>query len=358
VRTRRTTGGFVALISVLVLAGLFPSCGGGGGEGASSGNIALFLTDDISDYRQVTATVNRIQLLHTGSDATCDVFTGPVTVDITKLAGVMQLINVASCPAVPYNRIHIEFARSVELTNAAGTSSSCTFTSFLDEHSRPNRLVCGADTCTLDINGAVNVLARRNHRLALDFDLKRFSADHFGTASCQVTMKVSPLHASDMERIRHPEAMTGLVSNLSATGKTFTLSRGHTSFTVLYGGITTSQQPGLDTLLQRAQDDRLLVKVRASSFDLAGMSITASAVYVKVEGTIAAGSLDTTAHTFSVVYSAGATTRTLGVNYGLAAVEGTLAEGTWVEVKLYGDDGVTFLARTVEVERCGMRRED
>jgi len=356
-KRRGLIGGFVALLGVFALVGPFSSCSGGG-EKTSSGTVALFLTDSIADYQQVTATINKVQLRHTGSGATCDVFTGPVTVDFTNVAGVMQLIELSSCPAVPYNRIHIEFAKSVELTNLAGGSSACMFASYLDDQSRPNMLACGADVCTLDINGAVNVLAGRTGKLALDFDLKNFVVTGFGTTACQVTMKVSPLHASDMERINYQEALTGLVSNLSTTDKTFTLTRGHSSFSILYSGITGSQQPGLDALLQRAQGDRLRVKVVASGIDLAGMTIDASSVYVKVEGTIAAGSLDTTAHTFSAVYSSGAMTKAISVDYSTAAVEGNLAEGAWVEVKLYGYDGASFLALKVELESDGTMTED
>jgi hypothetical protein len=356
-KTRRVIYGFAAFAVVCAIAGLFYSCSGGSG-GASSGKVALYLTDGIADYKQVTATVSKVQLLHTGSGAACEVLTGPVSVNIANLAGVMQLVNVADCPAVPYNRIHIEFLKSVELTDGLGSSSTCAFTSYLDDHSRPNVLTCGADTCALDINGAVNVLARRHNSLALDFDLKNFIVAGFGTTACQVTMKVSPLHASDMHQIRHREAFTGLVSGLSTTDKSFMLTRGHMSFSVLYSGITGSQQPGLDAVLHRAQDDRLRVRVVASSLDLEARSIIAQAVYLKVEGTIQAGSLDTTAHTFSVVYSSGVATRNIGVDYSAAAVEGTLAEGAWVDVKLYGYNGSWFLARQVEVEMEGTRTED
>jgi len=59
---------------------------------------------------------------------------------------------------------------------------------------------------------------------------------------------------------------------------------------VLYSEITPSQQPGIDALLQRAQDDQLRVKVMASmasQIDLTNHTIEASAIYVKLEGTIA-----------------------------------------------------------------------
>jgi hypothetical protein len=345
------------MAAVLFGGMLLSSCSsGGGGGGGQSGTVALYITDDMAAYKQVTATINTIALLNTGSGDSCTVFTGPQTVDITNLAGVMQLINIASCPAVPYNRIHIEFAKSVDLMDLANNTSTCRFMSYKDAQDKPNALSCGTDACTLDINGAVNVLVSRQNKLALDFDLKSFDVLNFGDpATCTVTMKVSPLHAGDMEALKHPESVTGLVSSLSATDKTFTLTRGNASFSVLYSGITASRQPGIDALLQRAQDDRLRIRVLASQIDLANHVITATALFVKVEGTIAAGSLDTTNHTFTLNYGSG---RSMTLDYSSAVVDGVLAEGGWVGVKLYGYDGTSFLAQRVEVETKGTATDD
>jgi len=77
---------------------------------------------------------------------------------------------------------------------------------------------------------------------------------------------------------------------------------------------------------------------------------------VKVEEKIETGS-----HTdskFSVVYSSGATTKSINVDYSSASLECTLAKGAWVEVKLYGCNGRWFLANLVEVEIEGTVTED
>lgn len=355
--THRIIGGLC--MAAGVIAFMMYSCSSGGSGGAASGAVALYLTDDIADYRQVTATVTKVQLRHTGSGAACDVQTDPMTVDITNLDGVMQLTGFTACPADQYNRIHLEFEKSVELTNPTGTVSSCVFTSYLDDQGRPNTLTCTTDSCSMDITGAVNVLANAVERLALDFDLKNFSVSGFGTPSCEVTMKVSPIHASGMGQGIRSEAITGFVSNLDAANDAFTLTHGRTSFSILYSGITDTQQPGLDTLLQRAQDDRLRARVAASGIDLSALTVSASQVFVKVEGTVDTGSLDTVARTFSVVYSSGTTTKSLGVDYGAALVEGSLAEGGWVEVKLDGylPSGL-FRAWKVEDEAEGTMTED
>ncbi len=340
----------IAMTLILGFSGfLLYSCGGGGG-GSSSAAVGLYLTDDMSLFTQVTATIDKVQILNTDSGAICDVLTTHTPVDIAELANVMQLVNVAQCPAVPYNRIHIEFEKSVELTSGPtatppDTTSLCSFVSYKDEGERVNTLNCSGSTCTLDINGAVNVLVNQQNKLALDFNLKDFDVASFGTPStCSVTMKVSPLHAVEMEALGHPEGITGLISGLSTTDQTFTLTRGNSTFSVLYSGITTTQQPGLDSLLQLAQTDGLRVKVMSSNIDFSTKTITASAIYVKIEGTVS--NLNTTDHTFTLTYKGG---KTIPVDYSNADVDGTLVDGAAVEVKLYGFGGVNYLASKVDV---------
>ncbi len=346
----------LAFMATLVLgfsSFLLNSCGGGGGgSGTSSAAIGLYLTDDMSLFTEVTATIDKVQILNTGSGASCDILTTPAAVDIAQLANVMQLVNVAECPTVPYNRIHIEFEKSVELTSAPsgsvpGTTSLCTFVSYKDDGNRPNVLSCSGAKCTLDINGAVNVLVNHPNKVALDFNLRDFDVTSFGTPSaCSVTMKVSPLHAAEMEALGHPEAITGLISNLSTTDGTFNLARGNSTFSVVYSGITSTQQPGLNSLLQRAETDGLRVKVQSSSIDFTTMTITASSILVKVEGTVSG--LNTTAHTFTLTYKGG---KTIPVDYSNAVVDGTIAEGVSVAVKLYGFDSVNgnYLASRIDV---------
>jgi hypothetical protein len=350
----------MALVSVLVfisLAFVLFSCGGNDGSG--SGTVAVYVTDDLGTYSQVTATINSVQLVSTGTPtATCDVLTTPVTLNIANLTNVLQLVNVAQCPARPYNRIRIDFERNVELMSEPTQTTLCSFTSLKDMGSgrQPDVLHCdpATNTCRLDINGAVNVLANQTDKIALDFDLKNFSVNPTGVTGCEVTMKVSPVHANQFGT--RLEAITGIVSGLNTTAKTFDLTRGPRTFHVLYSGIITSDQPGLDLLLHRAQDDRLRTKVMSSNIDIMNNTINASSIRVKVEGIVSdlvSGS------TFTVVYQNG--TKTIGVDYsGAIEVSGTVQEGFWVDVKLYGNSGIDneFLASDVEVESMGMMTED
>jgi hypothetical protein len=356
-------------IMLFAVAILFHSCssGGGGsssGGGTSSGTVALYVTDDMSDNQQVIATIDKVTLVSTGTGTTCDVLTTPTTINIADLADVLQLLNVANCPAVPYNRLHIEFEKSVELMDHSGTQSSCSFTSYKDDSDRPNVLQCNGTTCTLDINGAVNLLVNQNSKVALDFRLKDFDVDNFGTTQCSVTMKVSPIHVEEFENLGHREAITGLVSNLTTSTHTFDLTKHYIVSHVVYSDITSTQQPGLDDLLLRAEQDGLKTQVTASTIDFPNRwidatkmhnddglvsavttTIDASKILVKVEGLVSA--LTTTS--LSLSYDTG---KTIGIDFSKATVKGTLANNAQAEVKLYGFDSTSadFLAAFVEVE--------
>ncbi len=340
-------------VSIVTLtAVLLISCGGGSGSsggGASAGSVALFATDSPEDYKQVTVTINSVQLVNTGTGATCDVLTKPVTLDITDLASVLQLLNVVSCPSENFNRIYIEFNKQVVLTDANNITTTCNFESYKDEHNHPNVLQCPNDnSCFIDINGAVNVFASQNNKLALDFDLKEFEVEHFNSPSCSVTMKVSPLNASDIDKMHddHEEGISGYISNLDTDADSFTLTTESGTFTVSYTAVTTQ---GIDDLLKLAVSDQLQVEVIASGINLDAHTIEASAIYVELEGTIS--KLDTLAETFTLTYQ---TDKTITVDYKNAEEEGTLADGANVEVKLNGYDGTNYLANEVEVEGAGV----
>jgi hypothetical protein len=323
----------------------FNSCSGGNsGGGMSSSSVALYATDCMSDYKQVIATINKVTITNTGSGATCDLLNSQstTTIDIANLSNVLQLLNVADCPAVPYNRLHIEFAKSVELMDSLSSQTTCSFVSYKDEANHVNTLQCMGDICSLDINGAVNVLVNQHNEVALDFNLKNFDIDK-SASSCTVTMKVSPIHGEGIKHLAHPKAITGLVSNLTTSTDTFTLTKHHLSLNALYSGITSTQQPGLDDLLLRAEQDGLRTQVTTSTFNYANKTIEASRILVKAEGLVS--NLTTT--NLTLTSSKG---KTMTVDFSKAVVKGTLANDAWVEVKLYGYDGTSFLAAMIAVE--------
>ncbi len=378
---------FPLAVAVVMSAAALCSCSGGGGSAVSvanpgSGTVGLYVTDYSGPYTQVTATLENVRMISTGSGTSCDLLSAPVSVNIANLANVMQLIDLSQCPAGPYNRFQIGFDQGLQLlSGSTGTPIPCSFTSYMDNGmgSKSNVLDCDPVThiCSLDITGAVNVLAKRQSKTALDFDLKNFVVTGYGSPACSVTMKVSPLTPEEMRK-HGMESITGIVSSLSTSAMTFSLTRGHRTFGVLYSGISNSVQPDLGGLLQRAQDDVLRTRVTASTIDLSTDSIAASSIAVKVEGIIS----DLTGTSFTLNYrtgndgsnnvvqgaSSGMMGQTQGsgvaqsmvIDYSGAVISGTLADGEWAEVKLMGHDILSsdFIAGKVEVENKETMNDD
>jgi hypothetical protein len=253
---------FTLLILLLVLVTL-TACGGGGSGGTSaSGTVALFVTDNLEEFNQVTTTITGVEILHTGSGASCSILSEPVTLNIAELSSEFLLLDLTSCPVGQHNRIRVEMDRNVELTLNEITDEKCTYTSYKDNEN---------DTCSMEINGMVNVAVNKNTSLVLDFDLKEFEVENFGEPECSVTMKVEPLNANDVDDKKNrgnKESIKGIISDLDSTNKTFTLTKKKDIFTVAYTGV---KQEGIDNLLLFAQDNQLKTKVRCSSIDLTSM---------------------------------------------------------------------------------------
>ena len=329
------------------------------GTGLVGEGVASAVTgSDMSLFSQVTMTLTHIQLTDAEGGAVVELLNMPVMLDIANLENTMQLISVGVGPADSFNRLRIQFDRNtLVLSSPTGTPASCTFVSYKETGSsnQPNILLCDSVTniCTLNISGAVNLLAAEKNKIGLDFHLKDFEIINPGTPDCAITMKVSPLNSSNIKSLGYPEAITGMVSGLSTANKTFTLTRGNRKFTVFYTGITAANQPGLDLLLQRAQDDGLRARVFSPDIDFIANSLTASRLLVKVEGNVS----NAATNSFSVVYGNAAS---IDIDSSGAIIEGIVTNGSWVDVKLYGyaaanDD---FLANKVEVESQGMISED
>jgi hypothetical protein len=345
-------------IITIALAGaiLIYACGGGDGGPSGTGMVYLYATDDFMDgYMSVSLVVRSVALLNTGSGSYCEVLAGPVKLDVPELEGVLSLLDVTQCPAVPYNRIRVALQKGVKLRDASGKSSDCSLASYKDEHMRPNALNCTGDLCTLDITGEVNVFAFQGNMLGLDFDLKEFEVEHFGQPRCSVTMKVSPLHADDMDDMDgYEEEVSGYITSLHTGADLFTITKKGMVFTVDYSGASYkgAPQPGLDGLLSFAFLHNLEVEVRCAT-GCTGPSITAAKVYVEAKGSVSG--LNTMSYTFTLVNTAKGFS--VGVDYTEAVdrshVEGPLAEGARVEAELFGHDGTNYLAREVEVEDTG-----
>ncbi len=350
------------LLFIIFLAAAVPvfilSCGSGSGgagggfanDNSSPGSVALYVTDipetdspkDV--YKQASVTINSVRLEHIGSGLTCDVLTTPVTLDITDLASILQLLNVGTCPSSNFNRIHIEFDKRIVLTDNGNTTAECHFTKYREGDNNPNVLICPGNTCSINISGAVNVISEQTNELALDFDLNDFEVNDFNQQFCSVTMKASPLSASDFDARQDEgdkEGISGFISDLDTIANSFTLTSEGGTFTVTYADIIAQ---GIDNLLTLAAADQLMVKVESSIIDLNSHKIEATALYVEIDGT--ASGLNTVAQTFTLTYK---TNKTISVVYQSDGVVETLLSGSDVEVKLNGYDGSKYIATEVEL---------
>lgn len=336
-----------AAVNVLLFSCGSGGSGSGGGftnESSSPGNVVLFVTDDLGTYRKVRVTINDVRLMHMGSSASCDILEDPVELDITDLSSVLQLLDVTSCPSINYNRIVIELDKRTVLTDAGNISSSCNLATYKNEQGGTNTLQCGA-TCTVNMSGAVNVQASKTSNVAIDFDLKEFEVDHFGQPNCSLTMKVFPLNSADFDKKRNDgfrEGISGLISNVDTVKKTFTLTADSGTFTVTYDDINAT---GIDDLLALAVADQLEVRVESLIIDLDTRKIAATALIVEADGAVSA--LNSIAGTFTLTYQ---TNKTMFIDYLTADVEGSLLNGSQVEVKLKGFELSRYLADEVEVK--------
>jgi len=353
------------LVALLTAASLY-ACGGGsvggGGGTAGSATVSAYVTDDLGGYDSVVLTLNSVQLRHP-SGRSCEIIRGPLVIDAAELGRdeIVEHVNTTTCEAGPYNRLYVEVDDDVTLrqtVNNQPSTDACKFVSYYDDNSaRPNRLACTNGICSLDVTGAVNLVAGGHEHVALDADLKQFIVD-YTTTPCEVTLKVSPLRADDKLAAGYRMSLSGTVSSLDTAADNFTLTVAGNPYKVQYAGVT--DQDGLDTLLGRAATDGLRATVRCQTIDSSTTSPTCTAqtvaaqplkaIAVKARGTISA--LDTGIHTLTLGYGA---STTLPVNYAkateLGTVEGTLANGAGAEVKLHGFNLDSFLAREIEVNQ-------
>jgi hypothetical protein len=354
----------LAILAALLAAVTLYACGGsgsGGGGGSSAGSamVSAYVTDDLGGYESVVLTLKSVQLRHT-SGRSCEIIPEQPPTDVAELGRdqLVSLVDTTNCEAGPYNRLFVELDDDVTLRETATSPTlACKFVSYFEDgFPLPNRLACNGDTCSLNITGAVNLVARNHEHVALDVDLKQFIVDT-SVDPCTVTLKVSPLHAADKLAAGYRIALSGTVSDVVPAEDRFTLTVRGKPFTVRHDGVT--DQPGLDALLERAAMDELRTTVRCQTLDAAATPPLCTAqtvalqplkaISVKAKGTVTV--LAPVAQTFTLIYGAGTM---LPVNYAKAAelgkVVGPLADNAVASVKLYGSDPGFFFAREVEVE--------
>jgi hypothetical protein len=351
--------------AIVVIASLFLalSCGGGGtGSGSppvsGNGQVVLFISDNISFYKQVITNISGVRLVNSGTGNVCTVMDSPVTLDIANLTSSAHYVGLANCPAGRYNRIDIDFRKSVRLMDQLDAVSVCSYASYLDG-GQQRALTCdpATDICTASIRGSApdgSVLVQEGmyNDLGIDFDLKLFTVTDFGNSACAVAMTLSTISAADMNQSGRAHGVTGALQDLDAVADTFLLVTSSASFTVNYSGILPSLQPNLDTLLSTAQTESFSVSVLTGDIDIETGTIAATRVSVNVAGTVSAIQ---SSPTWSFTLTPQTGKALAGSHKPPAEVQGAFINGTWVQVKFDGYDDVAgeYLAASVEVLSAG-----
>lgn len=343
------------------------SCGMGGSGPSSppvsgSGKVAVFITDNISFYKQVVTNITGVRIVNSGTGEVCTVMDSPVTFDISNLTNMAQYADLTECPEGGYNRIDIDIKKDVHVMDPLGTASACAFTSFIDESGRVQALACNSSTgiCTLSVRGGTRnaaflVQEDRYNDLGIDFDLKKFTITGFGSPSeaCSVTMAVSLMRAADMNESGRAHGVTGGIAGLDTAANTFTLISSGASLTVNYSGILPSLQPNMDRLLLFAETEGLSVSALTGGIDIGTGSMAANRIFVNAAGTV---SNVNGAPVWSFELGGGPPAKVTKVSFKPPAdIQGALVDGAWVNVKFVGYDPVAdeYHAASVEVLPAG-----
>ncbi len=342
-----------ALCCLILGAGVWlASCGGGGGGASSTptGSVGLFMTDapQTGDgFTQISALVNSVTLLNTGSGASCTVFSNaasPLEVNFADLSNVVELVKTSNCQAGSFNRIELGFSNAVGVSQG-GLSNACAFISS-GQPNQPNTMSCSGNTCTMDINGAVNsiqVLANKNNQVGLDFDLRHSTVTGFGTSACTVALTVSPLDASGLNGKGFPSSVSGTIS--AAVGNTVTINTGTRYFTINAGA---GGQTGLSQLMQFARQNGFpaLANCTGAGFDFDAGTCQASEALATVSGTVSGLSNTGSTYTFTLTPKSGPA---ITVSVPTSAVEGALGNGGLAVAKVssFNNTG-TYSASQVE----------
>ncbi len=327
---------FMAVLTLMFGAGfLLAGCGGGGGGGApaastpgtsvsQSAPVGLFMTDDASGFRQVSAVINSVTLLNTSSGDSCTVLSGPVNIDLANLSNVMELVKTSTCPAGSFDKVRIVFSNSVGLTNSSGVSGPCSFTAFSPGQPSPDTMSCSGNNCTMDLNTPVNIVAGQNNRAGLDFDLKNFNVTGFGGGACSMTMRVNPLNAQEMDQKGYPAGISGMIT--SATDNTVTMNTGTRSFVINTPVMGQSNSQGLMGLAAK----NVPAMANCTGFDFDSGTCQSGQVMAVATGTVSG--LNPGNNTFMLTLADGTP---ITVNYSSPGVKGTLANGQPAVVKLF-----------------------
>ncbi len=148
-----------------------PGCGGGGGGTEVSGNLALFVTDDLStNYDHVWVTIHEVEL--EGSSGSTNVFNSSagIPVDLRSLndgSSLFSLLGTANVPDGNYTIAKVKMAKGLTLfSTGATTGTNVEFIDALDSGT-------GKVLLNVPLAGGLSVVGNTN--LVLDFDLSQWT---------------------------------------------------------------------------------------------------------------------------------------------------------------------------------------
>lgn len=358
----------LSILAGAVCLYLLFSCGGTNPDpdpGSGKGKVALFITDNISFYKQVVATVTSVRLIDSGLRTSCDVLGDPVTLDIANLTDMAHYVHLAECAAGRYNVLEIDIRKDVRLMDQLDTPSACSLDFLWAPNGSMAPLDCDSATglCTVRIRGGVRdqwvtVLEDRYNDLGIDFNLKKFTVTDFGDpAACSVTMAAATISASDFNESGRAHSVTAPIAGLDTVTETFTLLASGGSLTVDYSGILPALQPNIDILLAKAQSEGLKVNVLTDGIDIANAFLSATRIYMKAAGAVTSV-VDMPTWTFTLTFAPLQTIA--GSHRPPAEVQGNFADGAWADVKFEGYHAGRdeYLASAVEVLPSGTALDD
>lgn len=201
-------------IFVVALLGLI-GCGGGGGGTTATGNLAVFVTDDLStNYDHVWVTIHEVEL--EGASGSFKVFNSDagVQVDLRSLnngANLFSLLGTGSIPDGSYTTAKIKMAKALVLYPTGATSgTNATFIDSLDNGT-------GKSLLTTTLTGGLSVAG--NTSLVLDFDLSQWTL-----VAGKVTPVVVKGSGNGLDDLSNhlSEDFKGTISGLAGTAPNFT----------------------------------------------------------------------------------------------------------------------------------------
>lgn len=202
-------------------AALLVACGGGGGGSTNDGPTAspqtyqlqTYITDNLAtEYSKVWVSLKKITAVDgAGTEVTLlDATASPVTVNLSSLADVGQLMSTVTLPAGVYSQIKVTLGNAVQLVSLDGTKTlSARFNSTGGDQVLTLR--------DLDLNPA------NSGQLVLDFDLAKFTYD---ATTGIVTAVVERRDAGEAfgRFVRQQAEVHGSVTAVNAAAGTFTVS--------------------------------------------------------------------------------------------------------------------------------------